>query len=294
MNHRLPRQVTRILLLCLLVLQLGACSSTRLSYQFADRGVVWWVEDYVDLTGDQEDALLTDLRTMRDWDWHCQTQLPRYSDWLADLRRETARGELPPERIRFHRQQVAQFLEPLSDRVVPIASRLLASLSDEQVRQLVSNMEKEQAEDRREYLKEDTPEQAVERVVERSERWLGALNQRQIAIIREWVADREGATEAWLNGREKWQSAFANLLAQRDDADFEERLGDMIIHYQRYQGEAAANQAEQNADDIVELTHDLLVAADEQHWQHLQAETDDLRQDMVALACTTDTSTAAR
>ncbi len=49
MNHRLPGQVTRILLFSLLALQLGACSSTRLSYQFADRGVVWWVEDYVAL-----------------------------------------------------------------------------------------------------------------------------------------------------------------------------------------------------------------------------------------------------
>ncbi|MFL1485532.1 DUF6279 family lipoprotein [Marinobacter sp. LN3S78] len=292
MKHRLPGQVTRILLFSLLALQLGACSSTRLSYQFADRGVVWWVEDYVDLTGTQEDALLQDLRQMREW--HCQTQLPRYSDWLAELRRETARGELPPEHIRYHRQQLAAFLEPLSARAVPVASRLLKSLTDEQVRELVASMEEQQAEYRREYLDEDTPQEAVERVVERTERWLGDLNDRQVAIIRQWLADREGATEAWLDGRGNWQAAFSSLLEQRRQADFEDRLRDMIIHYQRYQGEAYQARAGRNADDIVQLTHKLLVAADDRHWRHLQEETSDLRQDMVALACPAEPATAAR
>lgn len=292
MKHCLPGQWTRILMAALLALQLGACSSTRLSYQFADRGVVWWVEDYVDLTGEQEDALLQDLRQMRQW--HCQTQLPRYSHWLAELRRETARGELPPERIRYHRQQVAAFLEPLIARAVPVASRLLKSLTDEQVRELMASMEEQQTEYQREYLDEAPPQEAVERVVERSERWLGGLNDRQVAIIRQWVADREGATEAWLEGRGNWQAAFASLLEQRQQADFEDRLMDMIIHYQRYQGDTDQARAETNADDMIQLTHNLLVAADDRHWRHLQDETRDLRQDMVALACPVEPATAAR
>lgn len=291
MSHHLPRCFTRILLVLLLTLQLGACSSTRLSYQFADRGVVWWVEDYVDLTSEQEDALLADLRTLRDW--HCESELPRYSDWLAGLRMETRSGELAPDRIRWHREQAGRFLEPLTDRAVPVAARLLQSLSDDQAQQLVTSMREELAEDRQEYLQDDTPEEAADRVRERAERWLGDLNRSQLTVIRQWVAGRDGATEAWLEGRARWQAAFAELLSERREADFNARLRDMIVNYEQYQGEGYQARAEQSADDIVRLTHQLLVSAEERHWQHLQTETSDLRQDLVAMACTADAGSAA-
>jgi hypothetical protein len=269
--------------LILVLTLLSACSSTRLSYRFADRGAVWWVEDYVDLTGDQADTLRSDLRGLRDW--HCQTQLPLYSDWLEDLRGETANGELAPARIRYHREQVTGFLEPLARRIVPVAGRLLKSLSDDQVDELVTGMQDQQAEYRRKYLQEDTPEEATDRVRERAERWLGSLNDRQLAVVRQWVADRDGATEAWLDGRENWQTAFAGVLSERRQPDFEERLRDMILNYEQYQNDDHQARSGQNADDVVYLTHQLLVAADDRHWQHLQEETTDLRQDFVALAC---------
>ena len=275
--------VLRVTSLILVLILLSACSSTRLSYRFADRGAVWWVEDYVDLTGEQADTLRNDLRGLRDW--HCQTQLPLYSDWLEDLRGETANGELSPARIRYHREQVTGFLEPLARRMVPMASRLLQSLSDDQVEELMNGMREQQAEYRRKYLQEDTPEEATDRVRERAERWLGNLNDRQLAVVRQWVADRDGATEAWLDGRENWQAAFAGLLAERRQPDFEERLRDMILNYERYQNHDHQTRPGQNADDLVHLTHQLLVAAHDRHWKHLQEETTDLRQDFEALAC---------
>lgn len=274
----------RVISLVLMLVLLGACSSTRLSYRFADRGAVWWVEDYVDLTGDQEAALRRDLRQVRDW--HCESQLPRYADWLEGLHRETAGGELPPERITYHREQVAGFLEPLTNRIIPVASRLLQSLSNEQVDELVASLKEEQADYRQEYLQDDTPEQAVDRVRERAERWLGGLNDRQLAIIRRWVANREGATEAWLEGREQWQAVFFEVLEERQQPDFESRLREIIVNREQYQGDGQPARTARNTDDVLQLTHRLLVAADERHWEHLQDQTNDLRQDTVALACT--------
>lgn len=278
-----PIQFLRVISMILMLTLLGACSSTRLSYQFADRGAIWWVEDYVDLTGEQEDALRSDLRQLRDW--HCETQLPRYSDWLEELRQETTSAELPPARIIYHREQVAQFLEPLTERIIPVASRLLQSLSDEQVDELVGSLKKEQADYREEYLQDDTPDEAVDRVRERAERWLGNLNERQLTVIRQWVASRDGATEAWLEGREQWQAAFFEVLAERQQPDFENQLQELILNYEQYQGKGQQARTRQNTEEMVKLTHQLLMAADDRHWQHLQDETDDLREDTVALAC---------
>ncbi len=40
------------LLMVVLAFLVAGCSSTKLAYRYADWGIVWWVEDYVSLTGD--------------------------------------------------------------------------------------------------------------------------------------------------------------------------------------------------------------------------------------------------
>ena len=274
----------RTLLILLAVLFLGACSSTRLAYRFADQGIVWWVEDYVTLTREQKSALRRELDVLKAW--HCEQELPRYSDWLMQLRREMATGELPPERIRFHRQQVAEFAEPLAARIVPLASGLLGSLSDEQVAELENNMDREQRERKQEYLGDGSEEASAERITERAERWLGSLNKHQQAIVTDWSAGRQEQTRIWLDGRGRWQQALVNLLAERDQAEFEPRLRDLILNAPDYQGEAYRNMLDANTRDLTRLTHDLLQAADDRHWDALQENIASLRQDVTALTCT--------
>lgn len=274
----------RLIALLLVLALLGACSSTRLAYRFADQGIIWWVEDYVSLTREQKSTLRRELDVLLDW--HCEQELPRYSDWLGELRREMADGALPPDRIEHHRQQVTAFAEPLAARIVPMATRLLASLSDKQTRELVRNMAQSQAERREEYLGDDSRARAAERVRERAERWLGTLNDRQQAIVAEWSRDREQQTRIWLDGRGRWQQALAERLGQRDAPDFRAHLRDLILNAPDYQGETYRNMMATNTRDLTRLTHDLLMAADERHWQHLQGETTDLKKDVTALACT--------
>lgn len=284
MQAIIPVHVLRISCIVLVAVVLGACSSTRLAYRFADQGVLWWVDDYITLTGDQKSALRNDLEALKAW--HCETELPRYSAWLGELRQEMANGELPPERIEFHRQQVADFAEPLATRIVPMATRVLTGLSDEQVTELKSNMDREQEERKQEYLGAGSREKSAERVTERAERWLGTLNERQQAIIKDWTAGRQEQTRTWLEGRGRWQKALAGMLEDRNQPDFDARLRDLILNAPDYQGEAYRNMLETNTHDLTQLAHDLLQAADERHWQTLQQNTASLKQDVTALACT--------
>ena len=88
MQAIIPVHVLRISCIVLVAVVLGACSSTRLAYRFADQGVLWWVDDYITLTGDQKSALRNDLEALKAW--HCETELPRYSAWLGELSQEMA------------------------------------------------------------------------------------------------------------------------------------------------------------------------------------------------------------
>ncbi|SFR67320.1 hypothetical protein SAMN05216203_2427 [Marinobacter daqiaonensis] len=277
-----PRIIELICLL-LAIMTLNGCSSTRLAYRFADTGVIWWVEDYVTLTHAQTSALKRDLGVLRDW--HCGAELPRYADWLADLEQEVGDGNLPPPRIAHYRSRAIQFSEPLAARIVPAATRLLESLSDEQVEELLANMRIRHQETRKEFLEDDTPEKAAARTRERVERWLGPLNPQQQVIIRQWTSERAPRTRIWLEGRALWQAAFAQLMADRDADDFRVRLRDLILQHDRYRGDAYPAMMEANIQSVTRLTHDLLSAAEERHWQHLRGEANELRGDLVALAC---------
>ena len=44
-------------LITLTALALSGCSSTKLAYQYADWGIIWWVDDYVPMTDPQQAQL---------------------------------------------------------------------------------------------------------------------------------------------------------------------------------------------------------------------------------------------
>ena len=49
--------IRTLALLAVALLALAACSSTKLAYRYADWGIVWWVDDYIPMTGEQQAQL---------------------------------------------------------------------------------------------------------------------------------------------------------------------------------------------------------------------------------------------
>ncbi|WP_372987380.1 DUF6279 family lipoprotein [Marinobacter sp.] len=133
-----PGAMIRATVLFLTIALLSACSSTRTAYRYADWGVTWWVDDYVSLTGEQEQQLAQDLDNLRQW--HCTAELPRYRQWLDELVRDTRSGDLDREKVSYHQQRLFDFLPGLLEQATPTATNLLGSLSDEQVAELARNM----------------------------------------------------------------------------------------------------------------------------------------------------------
>lgn len=261
----------------------AACSSTRLAYRYADWGVIWWVEDYVSLTGAQEARLNRDLNDLRQW--HCSEELPRYNSWLAQLGDDVEARRFGDQRIEWHRDRMLAFVPPLLEQAAPLATRLLASLSDAQVAELARNMEADQQEMEQDYLGTDAGEGQAERLAERSERWLGSLNEPQQAIIANWTAQREEPTRVWLQGRRNWQEALLEALEERQQPDFEQRIEQLVINFEQARGERYQAMMEQNRDTIATLMQSLVQAADERHLDHLEERARELQDDFRALSC---------
>ncbi len=277
----------RICLLLILVAALAAgCSSTKLAYRYADWGIVWWVEDYISLTEQQKQRLDDDLENLRQW--HCSAELPRYQDWLGELQADVAAGVPSRSDVTRHQEQLFGFFPPLLERATPVAANLLASLSDEQVRELAENMERGQREREEEYLADTraaTAEARAERTTERVERWLGSLNAEQRQIVEEWSENRGAQTEIWLEGRRNWQQALLALLEERDQPDFRERLRQLIVNSEQARGEAYEAMMAESRVAMASLMHDLIRAGNTATLAHLQDRTTELKSDFAVLEC---------
>ena len=268
---------------------LAGCSSTKMAYRYADWGIVWWVDDYIPMTAEQESRLEQDIRGLRQW--HCATELPRYSKWLAQLKSDVRSGNLSQSTVTHHQEQLLSFFPPLMERARPAATRLLSSLSDEQVQQLASNMEESQKELEDEFLA-DNPEQTrearAERTMERVERWLGSLNERQRDTVNAWSEGRGKQTEIWLEGRRNWQQALIDALATRDSDDFSDRVHYLMSNYEEVRGERYQRMMSKSRAAMAGLMTDLLQQADQRHLDHLLEKATTMQGDFDTLACTSE------
>ncbi len=269
------------------VLVIASCSSTKFAYRNADHGIVWWVDDYISLTDEQEHQLKQDILALLDW--HCRIELPRYSQWLAELQQDIGSGNLQKARVSYHQEQLLSFSPPLADRAKPAAKHLLSSLSDEQVRELADNMAASQAELEREFLSEN-PEQnrlaRTERTKRRIERWLGSLNEPQNRILEHWSNNRGRHTEIWLKGRRTWQRNLLEALEQRKEAGFNRAIDYLIDKNDELRGPEYQQMKADNLASIIDLMTDLLEEADQQQLKFLLDKAATLRGDFNSLACT--------
>jgi hypothetical protein len=280
----------RIISIALLgLVLLAGCSSTKMAYRYADWGIVWWVDDYIPMTAEQESRLEQDIRGLRQW--HCATELPRYSEWLAQLKSDVRSGDLSQSTVTHHQEQLLSFFSPLMERARPAATRLLSSLSDEQVQQLASNMEESQKELEDELLA-DNPEQTrearAERTVERVERWLGSLNDRQRDTVNAWSEGRGQQTKIWLEGRRNWQQALIDTLETRDSDDFSDRVHYLMSNYEEVRGERYQRMMSDSRAAMAGLMTDLLQQADQRHLDHLLEKAATMQGDFDTLACTSE------
>ncbi|MDI9246076.1 DUF6279 family lipoprotein [Marinobacter sp. CHS3-4] len=276
----------RLVIVLIFLLSLAGCSSTKLAYRYADWGIVWWVEDYIPMTDEQEAQLEKDIVELRQW--HCSSELPRYSSWLSELKQDVRSGELQRDTVAHHQEQLFSFFLPIADRAKPAASRLLASLTDDQVEALANNMDESQQKLEEEFLKEDpkqTRQARAERTQERVERWLGDLNEQQVTIVEKWSENRGRQTEIWLEGRRNWQKALLETLDQREEAAFKDQVAYLIDNNAEVRGPRYQQMMNESRVAMAELMTSLLERADPEQLDFLLDRASTLRGDFNTLAC---------
>ena len=282
---RWPAVKTLLLLLCLSLL-ISACSRAGLAYRNLDWLVPWRLNDYLNLDSQQQAWLKPRLQTHLQW--HCSAELPRYIDWLQTT--ESILAQPQPDSAQLL-EQFAQFdaaLNRIGVEVTPTAIELLQGLSEQQVRELYAAMDEDNLEDRQDFLDPPLATQISERQTRMQERlrpWLGRLNTAQTDHIATWANSLGEQNRLWLENRQLWQAELRKVVAERDSADFAERVTRLLQQRESFYSDEYRASYGRSRQALATLFSQLLSNSDEAQRERLSHRLRDLRRDLAEQQC---------
>ncbi|MSO65498.1 MAG: hypothetical protein EXQ85_06860 [Alphaproteobacteria bacterium] len=179
----------RFLALAMVVAAVGACSTLRLSYNYADDWVLFTLDGMLDLRDEQREMARSAVRDFHVW--HRTTQLDLYSETVRTVAPKLDTG-LSAADILAITASVRAHMATLADQAAEPVARLALTLEPEQVTSLERDLAKGRAESERRYQR-STPDERlgrrVEGTVEGYRRWIGRPTEQQLERIRAfWLA----------------------------------------------------------------------------------------------------------
>lgn len=204
------------LLVCCTVLLFGC--STKTAYHFLDWGIKWYIGKYISLTHEQKEFTEKALDDFHDW--HRRSQLVPYAEFIEALREKLNSGEITGEQLHAEVDQIQLMIDISVDQLLPLFINLTASLSDEQVEELMENL----AEKREEYEKDHVTasrEKVIEARINDLQDHLsphfGRLTDEQKQWLEDWATSLIPFEEVTLKQQEIWAEDVKALLAKRQD-----------------------------------------------------------------------------
>jgi hypothetical protein len=276
----LARFQTRMIL-CVSLLCLGACSGTTFVYNRLDTIVSWYVDDYVDLDGSQEQHLDDRLRPFLDW--HRQQELPRYVA-LLDQIDSTLDGPVSGPEIAEIFAGMEQAWLRLETESLDWLLDLGATLSDQQVQEFLAYLRDQQQEYAEEYLgrtESEYREQAYDRLRDGMEDYLGRLDAEQRELLRRASQSLQRSDEVWLQERAQWIDRLAVLLQRQPG--WQQEVRDAVANRGQSMSPASREVYEHNLGVIFNVTAELLNSRTERQDRHLRKELAALRGDLQTL-----------
>lgn len=221
----------RRLLIVAFIVVLSGCS-VRFAYNWLDWIIPWRIDDYVDLNRSQEKAL--DRLIEQTLVWHRQNEIPHYLEHIESLT-AALRQPMTAEQIEHQLDRFEQHWTRLYNHLLPDFIPLIQTLSDEQVRQILAQVDEDERELRQEYddmTVEERIERSNKRVLKSFKKRIGKLTDAQVAMVETYNDKRHRSLTYWFSYRDRYIEILAEGLQQRDDTELlRHHLRILLIDY---------------------------------------------------------------
>lgn len=280
------RRLKFLVVLLALGLVLGGCNRVGLAYRNLDVIIPWTLGDYLDMNAGQKSWFSNNLKTHLAW--HCTTQLPGYLDWLDRLQQMADNRQVSDAALQARTAEAEQAIGEIARQITPSAIELLQGLDDQQVQDMNNALAKDLRKRQDDYLKPPLAKQIQERAERMSKRldaWIGPLSASQQSRVNAWSVALGEQNQAWVGNRTRWQAHFIAAVQQRHDADFPQKIEQLLVDRESLwtpQYRSAYAQTETAARSLIV---DLMAESTAQQRLKLTQKIDGVRNDFKALKC---------
>lgn len=213
------RPLYQLIFALVVALLLQGCSAVRLGYGNADNLARWWVDNYVDMSPEQ-DALARE-RLARFHAWHRKTQLPDYISVLRQGQKFVAGQPTAGDALVLGDAMIRRG-RTLAEQATPDIAEFLATVTPAQM----ERMAERQAEKNADYAKEaqladgenGQRKARYKRLLERAEYWFDDFSGEQKTALRRLIDGQAAGSQFWYDERLRRQREWLDLirLVQRE------------------------------------------------------------------------------
>jgi len=197
---------------------LSGCNKIGLLYDYADKLVLYKVEDDFDLDKAQRVRLKADVEAY--FQWHRKTLLPAYADFLSYIV-DSARVSLRPGEIDSGYQRYQEIYRRTMEPVAEKSTALLLSLSPDQIEGWIERQRKKNRKLHKDFSgsQPERLEHRAKKIIDELEDWTGRLSKEQKEKIRVLNGSVPWNGILWLDLREKVQERVAEMAKRKAPAD---------------------------------------------------------------------------
>lgn len=274
----------RTLLTALLILTvLSGCSANRFLYNRLDTFVNWWIDDYVALSVEQQEAFDAGLFSVLQW--HRYDELPRYKTIIAESLAALEGGVTLAE-AELIADDIDQAVVRLQEQMLELLLDVGDSLTDEQITEFLSTIDEDQATYREKRLSRSDDEyfeDSADSLEDLAKRLLGRLSREQKQLIASTSRELTRLDGLWHADREKWGASLRAILEQRSEG----WRGDIVGLVEDREAERIPDYVaaiDRNGEIILALLVDVINSRSERQDRRLRDFLTDLAEDIDALS----------
>lgn len=275
---------TKAIVILTLITAVAACSFKTV-YNRLDYLIPEYVEGMVTLDDVLEEKL--EQSTLVLLEWHRNTQLKQYADWLSALQRDMA-TQLTEQQVEQRITEMDRFWRSLSAKVNDEMAHLLPLLNKEQLDELFMNIDDTNEEFREESVdlnEEQRIEDYVERISDTYQGWIGELTDEQQRNVEQAATELVSTAELRLQRRLQWQHGIREILAEEDTVQNKtDRLRQFLAGFEDIDDETMKEKSEINRGIIVRLTVQISHSMTEDQQAHFISKTNDYIRMLTELA----------
>ena len=267
-----------------LLISITACS-TKMSYYFLDWAIEWEVDDYVSLDKAQSASLEKVIDKFIPW--HQSQELGRYVTQLTALSTELNNGTFTAELWAVHVAKAKAHWFRVFEFAMPELLPIMATLTDEQVKQIIAQLKVEEQELHQEFAgksDEELIQDSVARLTEQFDDWLGSVDKAQAARIESYVRHKASTLDMWLEYRHEWIRLFSDALVHRGDTDaLETALTMLMTQPDELKSEVHKTLIAQNTQEFGLLILDVFQHTSDKQRKHFNRKLSELISDLTEL-----------